>query len=172
MTKKPSKSLDTRSQLTIFDLLKKAEEVSHGITASVAGCQSYRAELCAAMAEDIRQATDDHHIHLSRHDIAARMNNLLNRDENQHPITINTLNSWTAPSHADYTPDALELSAFVRATGQRRAIETVNKHAGLFALPGPEALRAEIQKLREQDARLQREIAKRESLLEEVDGGR
>ena len=162
MTKKNSKSSDTTSQLTIFDLLKKGEELAHG-SAPAAGGICYRTELCAAMAEDIRQASG------SRHDIAARMNNLLNRDADQRPITINTLNSWTAPSHHDYTPDAMELSAFVRATGQRRAIEIVNRHAGLFALPGPEALRAEIQKMKEQNQRLQREIAKRESLLEEVE---
>lgn len=168
MTKRKQNSSNATNQLTIFDLLKKAEEVAHS-SASTCGSIGYRAELCAAMAADIRHATDDQHREISRHDIAARMNNLLHRDEDQHPITINTLNSWTAPSHADYTPDAMEISAFVRATNQRRAIEVVNRHAGLFALPGPEALRAEIQKMREQEQKLKREIAKRESLLEEVD---
>jgi hypothetical protein len=116
MTKKTSKSSDTANQITIFDLLKKAEEMSHGSAPHAAGCLSYRSELCHAMAEDIRHATDDRHQTLSRHDIAARINNLLNLDATQHPVTINTLNSWTAPSHHDYTPDAMELSAFVRAT--------------------------------------------------------
>lgn len=171
MTKKSRKLVDVTSQLTIFDLLKKGESLAHGSPIRpAAGCLSYRPELCAAMAQDIKHATDDQGREISRHDVAAQMNNLLNRGDDKPPITINTLNSWTAPSHHKYTPDAMELSAFVRATGgQRRAIEVVNKNAGLFTLPGPDALRAETQKLKEQRERIDGEISKREILLKEVE---
>lgn len=152
------------NQISIFDLIQKAEQDLRQSTPHPAGCMNFHSELCAAMSEDIQHATDDQGRELTRYDIVARMSNLLNREIMKH-----TLDGWTAPSHDNRVPDAIELSAFVRATGQRRAIECMARHAGIFALPGPEALRAEIRKMEEDIKRKKSEIRKRETLLKEVE---
>ncbi len=160
MTKLKKKSSAATNQLTIFDLLKQAAP-------HPAGCLDFRAELCAALAADIKYACDEQGRELSRYDVAARMSNLLSRE-----ITKSILDNWTAPSHDGRIPDAIEMAAFSRATGGRRAMEVISKHAGLFTLPGPEALRAEIQKLYEDGRRIKDEMRKRRMLLREVEHAR
>ena len=75
-------------------------------------------------------------------------------------------------AHEAHTPDAMEMAAFSRATLGRRAMEVISQHAGLFTLPGPEALRAEIQKLYEDGQRIKDEMKKRRILLSEVERAR
>lgn len=124
----------------------------------------FRTELCAAMSADIKHAADEQGREISRYDIAARMSNLLHRE-----ITKSTIDNWTAVSHEAHTPDAVEIAVFARATGGRRAMEAMARHAGLFTLPGPEALRAEIQRLYEDGKRIKDEMKKRRILLAEVE---
>ena len=49
-------------------------------------------------------------------------------------------------------------------------IEIQAEAAGIYTLPGPDALRAEIQKLDEQTKKLQREKQKRLLFLKEIGG--
>jgi hypothetical protein len=51
-------------------------------------------------------------------------------------------------------------------------MEILAEAAGTFCLPGPEALRAEIQKLREEEQKAARQRKKREIFLKEMEGGR
>lgn len=164
MSNKKKKSAQSTNQMTIFDLLQKAEENLRQSDPHPTGCMNFHSELCSAMSDDITHATDEQGRELTRYDIVARISNLLNREIAKH-----TLDGWTAPSHDNRVPDAIELSAFVRATGQRRAIECIARHAGIFALPGPEALRAEIRRMEEEIKRKKSEIRKREILLKEVE---
>ena len=63
------------------------------------------------------------------------------------------------------------MPGFVFGTGgQKRALETLVRHSGLFALPGPDALRAEIQRIEEEIEAKKEEKQKRMSLLKEIEG--
>ena len=115
-------------------------------------------QLRAALGEDIKACS------LSRYQIAARMSELLNTE-----ITKSQIDHWTADSHVLHRLPAAYLSAFAVATDGRRAIETVARHAGLFALPGPEALRAEIKRIDEEIKKKREEKKKREMFLREVE---
>jgi hypothetical protein len=109
-----------------------------------------------ATSEDLCHAIDERGIEISRAQVAARMTDLLGEE-----ITLSMLNNWTATSHPHEMPLSY-LPAFIRATGgQRRTAELLSKHAGLFLLPGPEALRAEIQRIDEQLQKLKIEKQKR-----------
>ena len=163
MTKTNKKSCHTTNQLTIFDLLKTQAEACGYQN----GSMDFRTELCAAMSTDIKHAIDEQGRELSRYDIAARMSNFLNRE-----ITKSTIDNWTAASHEAHTPDVIEMAAFSRATNGRRAMEVISRHAGLFTLPGPEALRSEIQRLYEDGQRIKDEMKKRRILLAEVERAR
>ena len=165
MTNRKKKPSHPTTQTTIFDWLLKAEEATRQSDPVPSGSMNFRSELCAAMSADIKHGVDEQGRELSRFGIAARMSELLGYE-----ITASTLDNWTAPSHTDRTPDAVEIAAFVRATGgQRRAIEVITRHAGLVTLPGPDALRAEIRKFEEAARKAKHEVRKREALLKEVE---
>lgn len=101
---------------------------------------------------------------LSRHQIAGEMSHLVGRT-----VTKEVIDSWTreaptpGPSRqgrgegeeegerryhrhipAEYLP------AFCKITGSEEPLRLLGEAAGFFVLPGPEALRAEIQRLDEQ----------------------
>lgn len=153
------------SQQTIFEYLKKvALQQAQSNSDRAPGSLDINKELKAAMSEDIRHAMDEKGKELSRYEVAGRMSELLGED-----ITKTTLDNWTAQSHPHEIP-ARYIPAFVIATGgQRRAAEVISKHAGLFLLPGPEALRAEIQQFRETENRAKNERRKRELYLREYE---
>ena len=79
----------------------------------------------------------------------------------------------SAEAHEKHRFPCQYLPAFVIATGgQRRAFECLSRHSGLFALPGPEALRAEIQRIDEEIRKKKTEKHKREVLLQEIENGK
>ncbi len=49
-------------------------------------------------------------------------------------------------------------------------MQVLNEIAGLFALPGADALRAEIQRLDEEERRIKAEKRKRSLFLNEIEG--
>lgn len=165
MTNLRKKQSHPTTQTSIFDWLLKVEEATRQSTPAPSGSMNFRAELCAAMSADIKCAADENGRVLSRFGVSARMSDLLGYE-----VNASTLDNWTAPSHTDRTPDAVEIAAFVRATGgQRRAIEVITRHAGLVTLPGPDALRAEIRRWEETAKKAKHEVRKREALLKEVE---
>jgi len=122
-------------------------------------------ELRAAISEDLKAACDGAGRGISRYEVAARISELIGRE-----VTASMLYNWTSESHSDYNFPLKLLPAFVIATGrQRRTFEVLSRKAGLFALPGPEALRAEIGQIEEEIRRLQGERAKRKLFLREMD---
>lgn len=149
----------------LFDWVKRVESLTRQASSPAKGSLNISHELCAAMADDIKHARDERGMEFSRAQVAARMTDFLGVE-----ITVAMLDNWTAPSKPHRFP-AEYLPAFVHGTGgQRRAFEVLSRHSGLFALPGPEALRAEIQRLDEEERRIKNEKTKRRLFLQEIEG--
>ena len=155
-------------QETLFDYLKKVEALSSQTNQPIKGSLDIDSELRAAISEDIKHAiVPCTGRELSRYEVAARMSDLVG-----HEITKSQLDNWSAESHEKHRFPCQYLPAFVLATGgQRRAFEVLSRRSGLFALPGPEALRAEIQRLDEQIKKHKAEKYKREIFLKEIENG-
>jgi hypothetical protein len=154
------KQLSRYNQPSLFDFVKEVAE-NHTIKGSL----SIEKELKAALSDDLRHARDELGREISRAQVAARMTDLLGEE-----ISVSMLNNWTATSHPHNIP-ANYLPAFVKATGgQKEAIEVLSRHSGLFMLPGPEALRAEIQHIDESIKNMKIEKQKRILFLKELEG--
>ncbi len=164
MTK--TKKESSTGQQNIFDWLKKAEALTRQTERIVKGGLDIDSEFRAAISEDIKHAVVPcSGRELSRYEVAARMSDLIGQE-----ITKSMLDNWSAESHEKHRFPCQFLPAFVIATGgQRRAFEVLSRHCGLFALPGPEALRAEIQRLDEEERRIKAEKMKRKIFLKEIE---
>ena len=102
-------------------------------------------EIAAVMAEAIKHSPYD------RIDIAARMSRLLGEE-----ISVTMINTWTAESKDDHMPNIERAIAFDVATGVN-AIATYHaqKVGGLFLL-GRDALLAEVGRLDQQGAAIEK----------------
>lgn len=122
-------------------------------------------EIKSALSDDLRHAVDEHGKEISRAQVSARMTDLIGEE-----ITLTTLNNWTATSHPHEMPLSY-LPAFMQAIGgQRRASEIISRHSGLYLLPGPDVLRAEVQRIDEKMQGLKTEKQKRLLFLREIEG--
>ena len=155
---KSQKKID--SQLSLFDIIKNL----HHSPEPAEGELRVINELRASIRNAIKACP------FSRHQIAGEMSHLL--DET---ITKEMIDSWTResdqmsgrrPRHipAEYLP------AFCKVTGSNRPLILLGDRLGMFVLPGPEALRAEIQRLDEELTRLKTEKKKRLFFLREIEG--
>jgi len=153
------------SQPSLFDWIREAEQISRLSDNPPLGSLDIDSEFRAAVTQDLKHALDPATgRELSRAEVAARMSDLTGQD-----ITSSMLYNWTAESHDRHRMPCIYLPAFVLATGgQRRASETLTRKAGLFALPGPEALRAEIQRLDEEISLKKNEKRKRLLFLSQL----
>ncbi len=124
------------------------------------------AEFRTSMTEDIKHAVDEHGRSLTRFDVAAKMSNILDKE-----ITKSMIDNWTAPSHSGHNIDLDELVAFSMVTRGHRAVNARFRPAGLFALPGPEALRAEVQRLDEREKEIKHEKRKHKQLILHLERG-
>jgi len=98
---------------------------------------------------------------LSRHQIAGQMSHLLDEE-----ISKAMIDSWTAGTKMDRHIPAEYIPAFCAATGSNKPLEVLTSKVGLFAIEGPDALRGEIQRIREEMRKLQQEVRRREQMLE------
>ena len=148
-------------QLNIFDFLKSISEPAEP---STQGKFRIINDLKAAMRQAIKNSP------LSVHQIAGEMSHLLNEG-----ITADVIYSWTRESDemngrpgrhipAEYLP------AFCEAVRDTEPLMIMGRVAGVFVLPGPEALRAEIQKLDEEINRAKTRKRKRMMFLREMEG--
>jgi hypothetical protein len=154
----PKKATKTDSaQLSLLDLLERAREME--TAPSTQGSANIERELRVAVSDGIKASP------LSIHQVAGEMSHLLGET-----ITADMIYSWTAESKTRHQIWGSRLAAFCRVTGYRRPMEIMVRAAGMFCLPGPEALRAEIQKLREEERRAGAERRKREVFLKEMEG--
>lgn len=159
MTKRRRK-IDDR-QMSIFDLLKslsksQAEPTSEGKFKIID-------QLRISMRKAIKACP------LSIHQIAGEMSHLLGQS-----ITKEIIYSWTRESDeingrpGRHIP-AEFLPAFCHVTGSNEPLFIMGRLAGLFVLPGPEALRAEIQKLEEEIQAAKGRKKKRMMFLREME---
>lgn len=159
------------NQLTIFDLVKE-----YSTTPSPTGGQF-------KIIEDLRASlrTAIKGCPFSRHQIAGEMSHLTNET-----ITKEQIDSWTREDQRSETGGrgsddedrwtrrhipAEYLPAFCQATGSVEPLKVLGRPCGIFVMPGPEALRAEIQKLDEEIREAQARKKKRMLFLREMEGG-
>jgi len=149
-------------QLSIFNLLQdlsKTDEPTDGQFKIID-------QLKGALREAIKECP------LSRYQISGEMSTLLD-----HTVTKEMLDSWTRESDeingrpgrhipAEYLP------AFCQVTKNNEPLIVMGRKVGLFVLPGPEALRAEIQKLDEQLLKMKNRKRKRLMFLKEMEGAK
>jgi len=143
-------------QMSLLDMLTCAQEALASEDVSE-GRANIRERLRVAMADSIKRCA------LSRWEIAGKMSHLLGVEVSKFQI-----DSWTAESKEGHRVPAEYVPAFCMVTGDHGPLRMMAETAGLFAMPGPDALRAETQKLDEDIKRLQREKRKRELFLKEM----
>lgn len=145
-------------QRSLFDYLKSAAQAPAVIPRSVTGTMDVQTGLRESLNLAIKGCN------LSRWEIAGKMSDLIDCE-----ISKAMLDAWTAESKEGHRFPAEFLPAFCMVTGSREPLSLLAEKAGLFALPGPEALRAEIQKLDEEAKKLSAEKRKRVLFLQEME---
>lgn len=146
-------------QLSLFDEIQRMQ-------AHVKACRHETAQGSLDVSEKLRRAIVLA-IKVSGKDrfvLAGEISNLIGRQ-----ITKAMLDSWTAESKPGNRPPADIIPAFCKATACTEPMAVLNEPAGIFGLPGPDALRAEIQKFSEQERRARSEKRKREMFLSEME---
>lgn len=152
---KSNQRLDNQSSL--FDLVKTIQTDQHPRNNPGAF------DLDRAFRESVSLALKN--CPLSRWQVAARMSELSGCD-----ITKSMLDSWTAESKEQHRFPAIYLPAFCEAVGSSSPMNLLARPVGVFVLPGPEALRAEIQRIEEDILKKQTEKRKRIMFLKEMEG--
>ena len=157
------KRLDTPmpGQRSLFDYLKDAAQAPAVVPRPVTGTLNVQTKLRDALNLAIKGCN------LSRWEIAGKMSDLLDCE-----ISKFMIDAWTAESKDGHRFPAEYLPAFCKVTRNREPLSLLAEMAGLFALPGPEALRAEIQKLDEEAKKLSAEKRKRLLFLQEMEAER
>jgi hypothetical protein len=158
MSKKHKKSDDR--QFGIFDYLKSISSLPEHEEGQYKIIDRLRASLRAAI-----KSSD-----LSIHQIAGEMSHLLGET-----ITRERIYSWTRQSDeingrpGRHIP-AEQLPAFCHVTCCNDPLIIMGQMVGVHILPGPDALRAEIQKLDENLKKTKAEKRKRQMFLKEMEG--
>jgi len=144
----------TDTQYSLFDLISDLQKP----TDPGPGSLNIQFQLQAVISDCIK------HCPLSRWEIAGKMGELLNQD-----ISKYMLDTWTAESKEYHRFPAEFLPAFCEAVGSFEPLRILAEKAGVFMLPGPEALRAEINKIEQEIKRLQKQRQKRQLFLKEAE---
>jgi hypothetical protein len=147
--------IDT-NQVSLFDILKNYQEES--LTTRPAGSFDIDKQFREATSQALKECP------LSRWKVASRMSELTGCE-----ISKAMLDSWTAESKEGHRFPAIFLPAFCDATGCSEQLKMLGRPVGVFVLPGPEALRAEIQRIEEEINRKQIEKRKRLIFLKEME---
>jgi hypothetical protein len=157
MTKARKKLVNDNKQMSLFDILLQEKSEREQVRPA-------RLNLSARIAAAIKQAISD--VRKSRETLSDEMTELSGER-----VTLNMINNWTSDSHPHEMPGRF-YAAFCVATGDIELIRIQAEAAGVFTLPGPDALRAEIQKKDEEIKKLQSEKRKRQVFLQELEGKR
>jgi hypothetical protein len=140
-------------------LLEYIQELKQFDKSTTEGTLNIQESLRLALCEDIKECA------LSRPQIAGEMSHLLGAS-----VTRAMIDSWTAESKPQNRIPAEYLSAWCIVTKSRRSLEIINEAAGAFVLPGPDALRSEIQKWSEKEREARKQKKKRQLFLKEMEG--
>jgi len=144
-------------QYSLFDLISRLQERSN----PPGGSLNIQYQFQAVISDCIKGCT------LSRWEIAGRMSALINQE-----ISKYMLDTWTAESKEYHRFPAEYLPAFCQAVDSYEPLRFLAEKAGVFMLPGPEALRSEIKKIEEEIKKLQKQRQKRMTFLEEMRDGK
>lgn len=155
MTKTAKKPVRDHGQMSLLDLLLQEREERQ---ISRPGRLNIASQIQAAIKSAIKSAPK------SRETLADEMSELSGER-----VTVAMINNWTADSHPHDMPGRL-YAAFCIATGSNELIRIQAEAVGIFTIAGPDALRAEIQKIDEQAKELQAEKRKRQMFLQELEG--
>jgi hypothetical protein len=169
---KSQRRIDSK-QFTIFDLVKEYSSTSSSANGQFKIIENLRDALRAAIKA----------CPLSRHQIAGEMSHLLNET-----VTKEQIDSWTREDQRMDSPvkpgndggqeedrwirrhiPAEYLPAFCQVTRNTGPLKVLGGPCGIFIMPGPEALRAEIQKLDEQIREAQANKRTRMMFLKEME---
>lgn len=157
MTKATQKIVTDPRQMNLFDLLSQSKAERDAVQP---GRLCISARLMAAVRLAVKQAPK------SRETLADEMAELTGAD-----ITVHSINSWCAESHPHRLP-AEFVPALCAATGSTEPMRIMAEASGLFALPGPDALRADMQHDLEKKRELDRQIRQKEALIKALEVGR
>lgn len=149
--------MSNKDQLNLFDLLLQEQAERQQARP---GRLNVRAQLDAAVKSAAKLAPK------SRETIADEMTALTGEK-----ITVCMLNNWLSDSHPHRMP-AEYYPVFCVSAGSVEPMRILAEAAGVFTVKGPDALRAEIQKLDEDSRKLQAEKRKRQLFLQELEGKR
>ena len=152
---KRRKRIDDR-QLNLFDYIKQLQACEQKTTE---GTLNIRESLRLAINQALKESS------LSRHQVAGEMSHLLGIS-----ITKWMIDAWTAESKNSHRIPAEYVPAFCEVTKFRLPLSILNEAAGIFALPGPDALRSEIQQWDEKEKTARAEKRKRQMFLKEMEG--
>jgi len=156
MTKIKKRIASTENQPSLFDLL--AKELDPKPAAPAEGSANIQERLRLAAAKALKHPTK------SRWQIAGEMSHLLGAE-----ISKYQLDGWVAESKEHRLPCEY-LPALCIVTGCYDPLRIMAEAAGMYMVPGSEALRVEIQKLDEQARKAQAEKRRRLMLLQELEG--
>ena len=143
-------------QYSLFDLIHR---ISEDRPEPDPGGLNVRYRLQAIITETIKRCS------LTRWEIAGKMSSLLNQE-----ISKYMLDTWTAESKEYHRFPAEYLPAFCQAVGSYEPLRFLAEMAGVFVLPGQEALRSEIRKIEEDIKKLHSIRKKRILFMEEMGG--
>jgi len=144
-------------QASLFDFIKNYQQETQ--SQRQAGSFDIDLQFREAISEALKRCP------FSRYQVVARMSELTDTD-----ITKTMLDSWTAESKEQHRFPAIFLPAFCEAVGCSEPLKLLGRLVGVFVLPGPEALRAEIQRIEEDINKKQTEKRKRLMFLKEMEG--
>ena len=144
------------AQMSLFSLL---DELQNQEFREEEGRMNMRTQLRNAINSALKKCR------LSRWEVAGKMSHLLGVE-----ISKFMLDAWTAESKVEHRFPAEYLPAFCAVTGDNGPLSLLAEKAGLYALPGPDALRSEIQRIDEEAKRLAAEKRKRMQFLKEMEG--
>lgn len=154
MTKSRKRIAIDPGQLDLFSLLQQEKDER---AEAQPGRLCVSSRFMAAVRDSIRQAPK------SRETIADEMAHLTGQQ-----VTVHMINGWTAESHPHRLPCEM-LPALCHSVGSVEPLRVLAETAGVYTLPGVDALRVEVQKLREEEQKIAGERKRRESFLRELE---
>jgi len=154
------KRLDNPAQLNLFELLIQDRKTRSETPRE--GSLNIHDLLHEACLHALQQA-----LPTSRWEIAGRISNLLGVE-----VTKYQIDAWIAESKNGHRIPAAYIPAFCVATSCNEPLRVLAEAAGVFTLPGPDALRSEIRKIEEQTEALHRKKKKHLLFLQEMEGKR
>ena len=152
---KSRKTIDNSSQLNLFDYVR---ELHRKDGTNPEGTLNVKERLRCVLNSALKLSP------LSRHQVAGEMSHLLGVE-----VTKTTIDSWTAESKEGNRIPAEYVPAFCKATDDYTALMIMEEASGRFSMPGPDALRSEIQRRREKVKAENAEIRKMDLFLKEME---